>query len=345
MGGLAAFFLWKIVPIALRGLRIENCAIGSDQLSWELVNIMLKKFGALGFCLLMVGACSKPVAQSIPAESDCSTTPTPTPMVSEQPSATATESEESGAACGLTPPAGAEAEASAAAMPSATPTVDLYQDALNTAAAARSIASSALSKEDWVLVADQWQASIKLLQGIPKSHSNYKFATQILPQYQQNLADARQKSINFKAKSSAAAPLAQQISLNDGTAPVENSRRSFSIPIIKKLEGVPIVEVTINGQERFQMMLDTGASRTLLTKGAKQKLGLQPIGSTAAKTANGTADFETVAIDSIQFGEGVASNLSVAVANDSMNYGLLGHDVYQGYDITLREDSVLFEKR
>jgi clan AA aspartic protease (TIGR02281 family) len=303
---------------------------------------MLKKFGALGFCLLLVGACSKPVAQSIPAESDCATTPTP--VASAEP-------EESGAACGLTPPAGAEAEESAAAMPSTTPAVpsttpavDLYQDALNTAAAARSIGSSALSKEDWALVADQWQASIKLLQGIPKSHSNYKFAAQILPQYQQSLADARQKAINFKAKPSAA-PLAQQISLNDGAAPVENSRRSFSIPIIKKLEGVPIIEVTINGQERFQMMLDTGASRTLLTKGARQKLDLQAIGSTAAKTANGTADFETVAIDSIQFGEGVASNLSVAVANDSMSYGLLGHDVYQGYDITLREDSVLFEKR
>jgi clan AA aspartic protease (TIGR02281 family) len=305
---------------------------------------MFKKFGALGFCLLLVGACSKPVAQSIPAESDCSTTPTP--MVSEQPVASESAESESGAACGLTPPTGTEAEESpvAVATPSATPAVDLYQDALNTAAAARSIGSSALSKEDWALVADQWQASIKLLQGIPKSHSNYKFAAQILPQYQQSLADARQKAINFKAKPSAA-PLAQQISLNDGAAPVENSRRSFSIPIIKKLEGVPIIEVTINGQERFQMMLDTGASRTLLTKGARQKLGLQPIGSTAAKTANGTADFETVAIDSIQFGEGVASNLSVAVANDSMNYGLLGHDVYQGYDITLREDSVLFEKR
>jgi clan AA aspartic protease (TIGR02281 family) len=305
---------------------------------------MLKKFGVLGFVLLLTGACSKPVAQSIPAESDCSTTPTP--IVSDQPIASTSpeseESEEPGASCGLTPHA--EAEESAAATPSTTPAVDLYQDALNTAAAARSIASSALSKEDWVLVADQWQASIKLLQGIPKSHSNYKFAAQILPQYQQSLANARQKSVNFQAKPSAA-PLTQQISLTDEAAPVENSQRSFSIPIIKKLEGVPIIEVTINGQERFQMMLDTGASKTLLTQGAKQKLGLQPMGSTAAKTANGTAAFETVAIDSIQFGAGVASNLSVAVANDSMSYGLLGHDVYQGYDITLREDSVLFEKR
>lgn len=252
------------------------------------------------------------------------------------------------ASCGLTPENSDSNESSVAAAatiesPRATAQTDKYQDALNTAASARSIGDSALSQEDWALVADQWQAAITLLKSIPKSSSNYKLAAQILPQYQQNLANARQKSVNFKAKAVPGQAPIPPAALETGVA-VDRSR-SFTIPIIKKLDGVPIIEVTINGQERFQMMLDTGASKTLLTKGAKQKLALQAIGSTAASTANGKANFETVALDSIQFGAGVTSNLSVAVANDNMSYGLLGHDVYQGYDITLREDTVLFEKR
>jgi clan AA aspartic protease (TIGR02281 family) len=269
---------------------------------------MLKKFGAVS--LLLLSACSSPTSNSQP-----NVTPIESPV--------------------------AAVEASVAPSPEATPLVivpDKYQEALTTAAAAQSIAQSALSKEDWVLVAGQWQASINLLKTVPKTSSNYELARKTLLQYEQNRDRARQKSATFKSQT----PEMKPLTVVDGVE--VDPARSFSIPIVKKLEGVPIVELTING-ERCQMLLDTGASRTLITRGVKQKLALNATGSTAATTANGSANFETLTLSSVKLGEIEISNLSVAVGNDDMNYGLMGHDIYKGYDITLRENSVLFEKR
>jgi clan AA aspartic protease (TIGR02281 family) len=233
---------------------------------------------------------------------------------------------------------------------------DRYQDALNTAAAARAVSETALAKEDWSLVADRWQESINQLKAVPKNSINYSLATKILPQFQQNLSHARQKAVNFKAPKASQlssdlknSDLTKKISNVDQSTPVVITKveqsASFSLPIVAKNNNVPVVEVVINGRDRISMMLDTGASKTLLTKGVAERLKLVSAGKTKAKTANGTAEFDIVKLDSVEFGQGKVTDLSVAVGDDSLNYGLLGHDVYKGYDITLTEDSVLFKKR
>jgi clan AA aspartic protease (TIGR02281 family) len=273
------------------------------------VDAMVKKFGVVS--LLLLGACSSPTGNSQP-----NVTPIESPV--------------------------AAVETMVAPSPEPNPSVvetdNKYQEALTTAASAQSIGQSALSQEDWVLVTGQWQQAIERLKAVPKSSSNYSLALKLLPQYEQSMSRARQKSATFKSQTPAIKPSI----LVDGVE-VDPSK-SFAIPIVKKLEGVPIVEVIING-ERCQMLLDTGASRTLITRGVKQKLALKATGSTAATTANGSANFETLLLSSVQVGEIQISNLSVAVGNDDMSYGLMGHDIYKGYDITLKEDSVIFEKR
>jgi clan AA aspartic protease (TIGR02281 family) len=269
---------------------------------------MVKKFGVVS--LLLLGACGSPTGNSQP-----NVTPVESPV--------------------------AAVETMVAPSPEPKPLVaetDKYQEALTTAASAQSIGQSALSQEDWVLVIGQWQQAIERLKAVPKSSSNYSLALKLLPQYEQSMSRARQKSATFKSQTPAIKPSI----LVDGVE-VDPSK-SFAIPIVKKLEGVPIVEVVING-ERCQMLLDTGASRTLITRGVKQKLALKATGSTAATTANGSANFETLVLSSVKVGEIQISNLSVAVGNDDMSYGLMGHDIYKGYDITLKEDSVIFEKR
>jgi predicted aspartyl protease len=214
-------------------------------------------------------------------------------------------------------------------------TVDTYSQAVNTATAARSISQSAITKEDWSLVANQWQDAVRLAQAVPQASSNYPLAARLLPQYQQSLSQARQKSATFKEPVQA---------LDQSLTPVENSQ-SFSIPIIKKLDGIPVIEVVFNGQQKFQMLLDTGASRTLLTRAMAKQLNLQSSGKTQAKTASGVSEFDIVQLQSVQFGQGLTNNLAVSVGQDELNYGLLGHDVYKGYDITLKEDVILFNKR
>jgi predicted aspartyl protease len=218
----------------------------------------------------------------------------------------------------------------------ATSTTDKYQEALNTAAAARSISESAISREDWSLVAEHWQESVKMLQSIPQSSINYRFALKILPQYRQNLNYARQKSNNFRARKPPSEPV--------GLIPTDNAN-SFSIPIIKKLDNIPVVAVTFNGQHRFEMLLDTGASRTLITRAMATQMNLQSQGKTQAKTASGISEFDIVNLDSVQFGQGVTNNITVSVGKDDLNYGLLGHDVYKGYDITLKENVIVFNRR
>ncbi len=269
---------------------------------------MLRKIGGSGviFSLLALTACNPtPPTNNVAAS----------PVVSSTPVAIAT------------PPVQPSMMAATA--------VDTYPEALNAAAAAQSVSGSAITREDWSLVASQWQSSVKLLQLVPKNSANYPLALKMLPQYQKNWSQARQKSATFKE------PVQK---IDKSLTPVENSR-SFSIPIVKKLDGIPVIEVTFNGQQKFQMLLDTGASRTLLTRSMATQLRLQSSGKTQAKTANGISEFDIVQLQSVQFGQGLTNNISVSVGKDELNYGLLGHDVYKGYDITLKEDVILFNKR
>jgi clan AA aspartic protease (TIGR02281 family) len=274
------------------------------------------------------------------------TTPTPTPEVIASPTPVASSS-----------PSPVTTPIDTAAL-NASIANDRYKDALNIAAAARAVSETALAKEDWSLVADRWQESITQLKAVPKNSINYPLAMKILPQFQQNLSYARQKAANFKApkadqpisdlkKSDPTKKITKADQVTDAPVVITNTAQitTFSLPIISKNNNVPIVEVVINGRDRIPMMLDTGASKTLLTKGVAERLKLVSSGKTKAKTANGNAEFDTVKLDSVEFGQGKVTDLSVAVGDNNLNYGLLGHDVYQGYDITLTEDNVQFKKR
>jgi clan AA aspartic protease (TIGR02281 family) len=298
------------------------------------VNGMQKnKIGITIAAVMLLTACGAPA-------------PAPTPEVSASPVAVASES-----------PSPAASPADTAAL-NANIANDRYQDALNTASAARAVSETAIAKEDWSLVADRWQESIIQLKAVPKNSINYSLAMKILPQFQQNLAHARQKATNFKApkadqpisdlkKSDPTKKISKMDKVTESPVVITKIEQSesFSLPIISKNNDVPVVEVVINGGDRIPMMLDTGASKTLLTKGVAERLKLVSSGKTKAKTANGTAEFDTVKLDSVEFGEGKVTDLSVAVGDNNLNYGLLGHDVYKGYDITLTEDNVQFKKR
>jgi clan AA aspartic protease (TIGR02281 family) len=298
------------------------------------VNGMQKnKIGMIITAMMLLSACG-------------TTTPVPTPEVSASPTPVASSS-----------PSPVTTPVDTAAL-NASIANDRYQEALNMAAAARVVSETALAKEDWSLVADRWQESISKLRAVPKNSINYPLAMKILPQFQQNLSNARQKAANFKApktdqpssdlkKSDPTKKITKADKVTDSPVVITNTAQitTFSLPIISKNNNVPIVEVVINGSDRIPMMLDTGASKTLLTKGVAERLKLVSSGKTKAKTANGNAEFDTVKLDSVEFGQGKVTDLSVAVGDNNLNYGLLGHDVYKGYDITLTEDSVQFKKR
>lgn len=77
--------------------------------------------------------------------------------------------------------------------PSPTPQVERFQDALDTAMGAATIAQSAQSKDDWNLVVSRWQSAISLLKAVPKSSANYAIAQKKIAEYQRNLAYAQKQ--------------------------------------------------------------------------------------------------------------------------------------------------------
>jgi clan AA aspartic protease (TIGR02281 family) len=214
---------------------------------------------------------------------------------------------------------------------------EVYQQALARADAANAIGQSALSKDDWFLVVNNLEDSVHMLKSIAPNSSEYILAAKVLPKYEHELATAKQKAVGFQHKSTPKVVDSPQIA----TSPQSDT---FSIPIAQKLGGIPVIEVSFNSQ-KVLMLLDTGASRTLITKSIAQKLQLQTTGMATAKTANGTATFSTTTIDKIKFGNGETNDVMVAVGQNDLPYGLLGHDVYDGYDITIKENSIEFRKR
>jgi clan AA aspartic protease (TIGR02281 family) len=215
---------------------------------------------------------------------------------------------------------------------------EVYQQALARADAAKAIGQSALSKDDWFLVVNNLEDSVHMLKSIAPNSSEYILAAKVLPKYERELATAKQKAVGFKSKFT---PKVVSSPPQIATSPQTDT---FSIPIAQKLGGIPVIEVSFNSQ-KVLMLLDTGASRTLITNSIAQKLQLQTTGLATAKTANGTATFSTAKIDKIKFGDGETNDVMVAVGQNDLPYGLLGHDVYDGYDITIKENLIEFRKR
>ncbi len=214
---------------------------------------------------------------------------------------------------------------------------ELYEQALTKADAARAIGQSAASKDDWFLVAHSLQDSVTILKSISPTSSQYILAAKVLPAYEQQLAAARQKAASFVSKSPQNLATSNQVA----SLPTPDT---FTIPILQKLGGVPVIEVSFN-DTKVPMLLDTGASNTLVTSAIADRLQLQAKGTSQAKTANGTATFQVATIDKVQFGNGEIKNVRVAIGQNDLPYGLLGHDVYDGYDITIKESSIEFKKR
>jgi hypothetical protein len=73
---------------------------------------------------------------------------------------------------------------------------DAYQDGLDAAEGASSIIQSAVSQDDWILVATQLEKAIALMQSVPQGSMNYLAAKQKVTEYQGHLAKVQQKIAN-----------------------------------------------------------------------------------------------------------------------------------------------------
>jgi predicted aspartyl protease len=205
-----------------------------------------------------------------------------------------------------------------------------YEQAIDIGTGAVTITKSAVSRDDWTLAANQWQQAIKLLKAVPVKSANHSKAQQKLALYQNFLADAKEKST----------PPPKTTALGD------SSPQFFSIPILGRNGGTPIVEVFFNGTQKFEMLFDTGASGTLITESMAKALRLKPVGIRVVRVADGAAVALPFAfLNSLEVDGRLKRKLEIAIAPPAMPIGLLGQDFFDGYDITIKENVIEFRRR
>jgi predicted aspartyl protease len=119
----------------------------------------------------------------------------------------------------------------------------------------------------------------------------------------------------------------------------------YQAPIISRIRGVPIIMVTFNGSSTFPMIVDTGAAGTLITQRMASTLGVKPVSQATAQTANGYTTFDVGYVNSIEVDGARVSNVAVAIGLSDMNFGLLGHDFFNSFDVTVRQNVVEFRPR
>ena len=201
---------------------------------------------------------------------------------------------------------------------------------MDMAVGAVSISKSAVSRDDWKLVANSWQQAVNLLKEVPATSPQHAIAAKKLPQYQRFMAEAKEKS----------APALQKTARGDVLP------KFFSVPIKGRNHGTPIIEVTFNGTRKFEMLFDTGATVTLITREIAYSLQLKPQGLAKVTVADGAEVVVAKTIlKSLEIDGHIKKNMPVVVAPPAMEEGLLGQDFYEGYDIAIKENVIEFRKQ
>lgn len=109
---------------------------------------------------------------------------------------------------------------------------------------------------------------------------------------------------------------------------------------IKRRDGdIPVIDVTFNGKQKFEMFLDTGATQTTITPEMAAAIGVVPMGVEKASVASGDiVEFPTGRVASIEVGGATIKDAMVSIGPSR----LLGQNFFGGYDLTIRRDVVEF---
>lgn len=213
-----------------------------------------------------------------------------------------------------------------------------YERALDAAYSAATIAQSAQSPEDWNLVETQWQQAVEMLKTVPTGSAVHQQAQTKISEYQDNAGVAKQQSQVAKNRPK---PEEGMVVRNLGSL----NASFFSVPIVRRLGGTAVINVTFNGERSYPMIVDTGASGTVITAGMATTLGVDAHGAMQASTPSAkNVTFEVGKVNSIEVGGATIRNVTVAIA-PQLDVGLLGQDFFSNYDVTVKQDVVEFRAR
>ena len=125
-----------------------------------------------------------------------------------------------------------------------------------------------------------------------------------------------------------------------------NTSGAYLIPVKTRRGGSPIVDVTFNGDKTYEMILDTGATGTLITQQMAEELNIIPFGEITATIADGSnVQLQVGMVGSMSAGGLTINQLEVSIAPPEKEIGLLGQDFFGTYDMTIKEDVVELRAR
>ncbi|MCY7278152.1 MAG: retroviral-like aspartic protease family protein [Phormidesmis sp. CAN_BIN44] len=239
------------------------------------------------------------------------------------------------------------AAASPAAKSVKEPQSEAYQLAIDKAQSAKSMSQSVQSADDWKLVASRWQQAIALLKQVPKADPNKKFANQKLAEYQRSLALAqsradqtgRDRGETLESKIVVDTPLTDAMREANASG-VGGGGGSYRAPIKYRQSRIPVIDVLFNGSRQFDMMVDTGASGTMITPDMAKALGAKTIGTTTGMTPAGRIEVAVVMLQSIRVGTRIIRNVPVVIGP----VRLLGHDFFGSCDLTIKQETIEFQQ-
>ncbi|XGV95859.1 MAG: TIGR02281 family clan AA aspartic protease [Leptolyngbya sp. BL-A-14] len=234
---------------------------------------------------------------------------------------------------------------------------DTYKLALEKADSASNITVSAQSQDDWKLVVSRWQQAIQFMRAVPSSSPYGALAKAKLTEYQRNLAYAQKQAARADSSETASEPALLPIAPRTYTASnispattnsdeTSGSKRVYVARIKRRAGGTPVIDVTFNGNRTFEMIVDTGASGTVITSSMASSLGVKVIGKAKVDTASDkSVEVPLAYVNSIAVGGAVIKGVVVAIGNSALDTGLLGHDFFDDYDVTIKRDVVEFRQR
>ncbi|WP_448563727.1 retropepsin-like aspartic protease family protein [Trichothermofontia sp.] len=312
------------------------------------------------YCWLAVGAIALMACDRLTTDQvNPDAPPTPPAAIATSPPATSA------------PPTHSPPTSSPWVQPESPPgTADPYAEAIAKATSALRLSQSAAAPSDWQLVADRWQAAVTWLKTVPNTHPQFAQVAAKMADYQRQQTHAQQQAQRSRSVSTgeSPAPRSPAVALRSneqGTlVPVAPPGRaqasaatilgretpvspsSIQVPIKRREGGTPVVEVVFNGRYPFEMIVDTGASGTVITQDMARMLGVVPQHTATVNTATAAnVSMPVGMVDSIAVGGRVIRQVPVAIASPALAIGLLGQDFFADYDLVIREAVVEFHAR
>ncbi|MBW4520457.1 MAG: retroviral-like aspartic protease family protein [Scytolyngbya sp. HA4215-MV1] len=131
-----------------------------------------------------------------------------------------------------------------------------------------------------------------------------------------------------------------------GTATPVKASRSYSIAPIKRRDGgSPVIDVTFNGNRKFEMIFDTGASITVINPRMAQALQVKPVKMGKFVMGDGAAVLLPIGyIRSVSIDGAVVQNVEVAIA-ENLSIGLLGQNFFGAYEIRIKQSVLELHRR